>query len=311
MKCKKCNEKAVINMRQHKLALCRRHFLDWIPSQTDRFIMKYEMFNRDNRILVAVSGGKDSLAIWDVLLNLGYTCEGLYIDLAIDEGSGYSRKSYEYATRFAEARKVTLHRVDVAQVYGASIPEAAKLVHRGRGKTCSICGLTKRYVMNRYASEYDFDVVVTGHNLDDEAAVLYGNTLHWQVGYLARQGPVLPPTPDGLVKKTKPFFRFYERETAAYAFLRSIEYIYEECPLVEGATSIYYKHQLNQLEFDRPGTKLDFYLSFLRAKEQITFHELNEGQLELIPCATCGQPTSAPEQCSFCRTWDHVRIRLS
>ena len=56
---------AVINMRQHKLALCGEHFLDWVPEQTQRFIEKYKMFTPDQRILVAVSGGKDSLSLWD------------------------------------------------------------------------------------------------------------------------------------------------------------------------------------------------------------------------------------------------------
>ena len=58
MKCKKCGAKASVNMRQHKLALCKEHYLEWVPEQTERFIKKYEMFSRDEKILVAVSGGK-------------------------------------------------------------------------------------------------------------------------------------------------------------------------------------------------------------------------------------------------------------
>ena len=84
MKCKKCGEKASIHMRQHKLALCREHFLKWIPQQTQRFIELYGMFNHDERVLVAVSGGKDSLARWDVLQQLGYQADGLYIGLGIN-----------------------------------------------------------------------------------------------------------------------------------------------------------------------------------------------------------------------------------
>ena len=89
MKCRKCGATAVINMRQHKLALCEEHFLEWILKQTQRAIEKYRMFGPDDRILVAVSGGKDSLSLWDVLLRLGYQAEGLHIHLGID-GGGYS-----------------------------------------------------------------------------------------------------------------------------------------------------------------------------------------------------------------------------
>ncbi|UCF61985.1 MAG: adenine nucleotide alpha hydrolase family protein [Anaerolineaceae bacterium] len=307
MRCRKCGEKAAINMRQHKLALCGTHFLDWIPEQTQRFIEKYRMFGEDSRILLAVSGGKDSLALWDVLQRLGYQTTGLYIGLGINE---YSMRSQEMAEKFATENDLNLTVVDVADEEGATIPEASKLTERGKGKPCSVCGLTKRHMMNRVAREGGYDVVTTGHNLDDEVAVLFGNTLNWAVGYLARQGPVLEETAAGLVRKAKPFCRFYERETAAYTLLRGINYIYEECPYAEGATSIYHKELLNQMEEVRPGLKLSFYLSFLRAKESGLFvQESTLAKSKLAQCRTCGQPTTAPDQCAYCRTWDGVRKR--
>jgi uncharacterized protein (TIGR00269 family) len=297
-------------MRQHKLALCGSHFLGWIPEQTQRFIDKYKMFGEDSRILVAVSGGKDSLALWDVLHQLGYQTTGLYIGLGINDNTDYSEISHRMAEKFAIENNLELILVDVADAEGATIPEASKLTERGKRKPCSVCGLTKRYLMNRAAQEGGYDVLVTGHNLDDEAAVLFGNTINWAVGYLARQGPVLEETADGLVRKAKPFCRFYERETAAYALLREIDYIYDECPYAEGATSIYYKELLNQMEEVRPGMKLSFYLSFLRAKKSGLFvHESTLAKSELANCHTCGQPTTAPDQCAYCRTWEKVRSR--
>ena len=310
MKCRKCGEKAVLNMRQHKLALCRTHYLDWIPEQTQRFIEKYQMFGKDARIIVAVSGGKDSLALWDVLHRLGYQTTGLYIGLGINGDTDYSAKSQYLSESFAVENELELILVDVAEEAGATIPEASKLTQRGKGKPCSVCGLTKRYVMNLVAQERGYDVLVTGHNLDDEVAVLFGNTITWAVGYLARQGPVLEETSDGLIRKAKPFCRFYERETAAYALLRGIEYIYAECPYAEGATSIYYKELLNQIEDGRPGMKLSFYLSFLRAKNSGLFDQASTiAKSKLVKCRTCGQPTTAPDQCAYCRTWDAVRSR--
>jgi len=297
-------------MRQHKLALCGTHFLDWIPDQTQRFIDKYKMFGEDSRILLAVSGGKDSLTLWDVLHRLGYQTTGLYIGLGINDGTDYSANSQRMADKFATQNDLELTLVDVADDEGATIPEASKLTERGKGKPCSVCGLTKRHMMNRVAREGGYDVLVTGHNLDDEVAVLFGNTINWAVGYLARQGPVLEKTADGLVRKAKPFCRFYERETAAYALLRGIDYIYDECPYAEGATSIYYKELLNQMEEVRPGMKLTFYLSFLRAKKHGLFvQESTIARSKLAKCRTCGQPTTAPDQCAYCRTWDKVRSR--
>ena len=186
------------------------------------------MFGLDDNILIAVSGGKDSLALWDILHQLGYQADGLYISLGIDEGIGYSDESRKLSEGFAQSRGLNLIVVDLPTQYGETLPEISLRTNRGRGKPCSVCGLSKRHVMNRVAREGNYDVLATGHNLDDEAATLFGNTLNWLEGYLLKQNPVLEASP-GLVRKVKPLMRFYEREMAAYALLRGIEYIEEEC----------------------------------------------------------------------------------
>ena len=233
MKCRKCGNEAVINMRQHKLALCGEHFLEWVPEQTQRFIEKYKMFTPDERILVAVSGGKDSLSLWDVLLRLGYHADGMYIGLGIDGGVDYSNQSHEMCDKFLAKFQISNHRSQTIHLtsnlrpplatdaargghcqrsMARSIPQVAARTTRGRGKPCSVCGLVKRHVMNRVARDGGYDVLATGHNLDDEAAVLFGNTLTWNGGYLVRQAPVLPADKPGLARKVKPFCRLYERE---------------------------------------------------------------------------------------------------
>ena len=303
MKCRKCGATAAINMRHHRLALCASHYLEWIPEQTQRTIEHYRMFSLSDQVLVAVSGGKDSLGLWDVLDRLGYQTAGVYIGLGIDGGVRYSDQSLARCRAFAGARRLKLHTVDVPTELGASIPEAARLTHRGQQKPCSVCGLTKRHVMNRVALEAGVDVLATGHNLDDEVAVLFGNTLSWSTGYLARQAPVLEARP-GFVRKAKPFCRLMERETAAYAVLRGIDYIYDECPFAEGATNLTHKDLLNRLEADRPGAKLSFYLSFLRARQTgaLLLPGAAEAESDLHACVTCGQPTTAPGECTYCRT---------
>ena len=300
MKCTKCGGKAVISMPHHHLGLCKDDYLEWIPEQTERFIKKYAMFKHSEKILVAVSGGKDSLSLWDILHRLGYQADGLYLCLGIDGGFGYSTESQRLTEQFAAQNGLTLHVVNIEKEIGAGIPEIAEKTHRGHEKPCSACGLVKRHEMNRVARDFGYDVLATGHNLDDEAAVLFGNTLIWAGDYLLRQGPVLPGTP-GLARKVKPLCRFYEREMAAYALLRGIEYIYEECPFSLDAKSIYYKELLNQMENERPGAKLIFYLNFLEARKSGLFAQKEDLRPELHPCEECGQPTSAPGLCSYCR----------
>lgn len=290
MRCRRCKAPAVIEVRRHNAAFCRDCFIHHVREQVRRAIESFQMFAPRDRILVAVSGGKDSLALWDLLLDLGYEAGGLYVGLGIGE---YSARSAGLVRAFADERGAPLVEVDLADEFGFDIPTAGR---KGSRSTCSVCGLSKRYVFNRAALDHGYDVIATGHNLDDEAATLLGNTLRWQTDYIARQFPVLP-SEEGLLRKVKPLHRLSELETAAYTFLRGIEYVVEECPLVGGNTQLRYKEAMNQLEASSPGTKAQFFLSFLERGAPL-FERQDEVQLR--PCERCGQPTTG-RFCAFCR----------
>ena len=303
MKCKVCKAPAVMDIRRHNAAFCEGHFLDHFSNQVARTIKEFKMFTPEDRLLVAISGGKDSLAVWDVLIDLGYDTTGFYLDLGI---GGYSTRSRDAAIAYAEQKGTKLIVRSLQEEHGYSVPELAKLTRR---VACSGCGLNKRYEFNRAALEEGFDILVTGHNLDDEVATLFGNVLHWNVDMLGRQAPVLEEKVVGgstaLVRKVKPLVRLAERETAAYALLRGIDYVVEECPMVDGNTQHRYKEAMALLEESSPGTKNHFYSGFLnRARDR--FGEEDEG-FELVPCAECGAPAARwdPDTdpvCSFCKT---------
>jgi uncharacterized protein (TIGR00269 family) len=290
MRCRRCRRTAAVEVRRHNAAFCRDCFVRHVHEQVKRAIASNDMLEPDDRVLVAVSGGKDSLALWDVLLDLGYAASGLYLGLGI---GGYSDRSCRVVEGFASERGAELIEVDLREEYGFDVPTAGE---RGSRSTCAVCGLSKRYVFNRAALEHGFDVIATGHNLDDEAATLLGNTLRWQTEYIARQRPVLPGEP-GLAKKVKPLYRLSELETAAYAFLRGIEYVVEECPLVAGNTQLRYKEAMNQLETTSPGTKAQFFLGYLERAAELFGAE---DRATLLPCGSCGQPPTG-RVCAFCR----------
>jgi uncharacterized protein (TIGR00269 family) len=109
---------------------------------------------------------------------------------------------------------------------------------------------------------------------------------------------------DGLARKVKPFVRFHERETAAYALLQGIDYIYDECPFAKGSTTNSYKELLNQLELQSPGAKQQFYLQFLRMRDQGKVRFAEAEVVPLHPCKSCGQPTTAGDYCAYCRLWE-------
>lgn len=289
MRCRVCKEKAAIEVRRHNAAFCPGHFIEHIQRQVARAIHDYRMIAPEDRLLLAVSGGKDSLALWDVLTDLGYEVDGLTIDLGIGE---YSSESAELTRRFAQQRSLQLHTIDLSSSYGFDIPGAASATRR---TACSACGLSKRYVLNEEARRRGYDTLVMGHNLDDEAATLFSNVLNWNVEYLGRQRPVLEGG-DGFVRKIKPLIRVGERETAAYAVLRGIEYEVAECPMAGGNTLNRLKEWMAMLENRSPGTVQHFLQGFLDRGSAHFGHEA----VDVHPCAVCGSPTTG-EICAFCR----------
>ena len=294
MKCRVCRGPAVIDIRRHNANFCADHFLRLCRDQVAKAIAEFDMFEPGARVLVAVSGGKDSLAVWDILRELGYDADGLYIGLGI---GGYSDRSGEVTKAFAAERGWPLQVIDLREDYDYDVPTAAKVTKR---VPCSACGLSKRHLFDKAAVDGGYDAVVTGHNLDDEAAVLFGNTLRWQSEYLARQLPVLPARA-GFPRKAKPLVRLGEREMAAYCVLRGIDYIVEECPMAAGNKHLGYKEALNLIEATSPGSKQAFYFGFLdRAVERFADAAgSDDDRPELGACRVCGSPASN-EVCTFC-----------
>jgi uncharacterized protein (TIGR00269 family) len=291
----------VIEVRRHNAAFCKDCFLHHCREQVRKTIEEFDMIAKGERVLVAVSGGKDSLGLWDILLDLGYEADGLYLGLGIGD---YSQESARTTKAFAERRAAKLVEVDLPTDHGFDVPTAARITDR---VPCSACGLSKRHLFNKAALDGGYPVVATGHNLDDEAAVLFGNVLRWEAEYLGRQHPVLPSSP-GFARKVKPLVRLGERELAAYCVLTGIDYIVEECPNAVGNKHLGYKEALNAIEVQSPGTKNAFYFGFLARGADRFAGETAARREELTPCESCGSPTTG-DVCAFCKLVTRVTIR--
>lgn len=296
MRCTFCEKEAVLRLRHANLRLCPEHLVARVEKEAEKAIREFHMFTPEEKILVAVSGGKDSLGLWQILTKLGYQADGLYIDLGI---AGYSERSQGFCEAFARERGLTLHVLRLKEELGAGLDEIAQVMH---GEPCSHCGTIKRYLMNRAAIDGGYAALATGHNLDDEAATLLGNVLQWNLEYLARQYPVLPEGRK-LARKVKPLIYVSEREMVAYCLISGIRYIYEECPHSVGARSLFLKRILNELEDEAPSTKISFVKGFLRAHHIFPKAE----ETELRDCPVCGMPTTSSGPCRFCRIRERMK----
>lgn len=284
-----------MKMARHNTAYCSYCFQFYVYEQVRRAISEHNMLQKKEPVLVAVSGGKDSLALWDILTKLGYHAVGLHLNLGI---GSYSAASQHKVEAFACARDLELITHDYQEAYGLGVVEIAQETAR---PACSACGTMKRYHFNRIAKEKDFPVVATGHNLDDEAARLLGNVLQWQENYLQKQSPSLSSEDGKWARKVKPLCRLTEREMAAYTVISGIDYIIEECPMSKGAKMFLYKEMLNRLEESSPGTKHHFYLGYLQKKEKIFSPQVEDNQC----CTSCGQATRG-KTCAYCRLVERV-----
>jgi uncharacterized protein (TIGR00269 family) len=295
MKCTRCKAVAVVALPSHHAGFCETCYLDFFARQVEKGIRKQRLFTHDDAILTALSGGKDSLALMYELHRQGYKATGLHIDLGIPGSSAAARGVVE---RFCASHGFPLI-IREMEKEGLAIPRVKARLNR---PICSACGKIKRHFFNKAALEEGFDVLATGHNLDDEIARLFSNTLRWDTAYLGDQGPLLEADDmhGGFARKVKPLWRLSEFETANYAFLRGIEHHYAPCPYSKGASFTFHKKIWMDIEEEMPGRKLDFYLGFLERGRPVFAREAERQGEPLAPCDVCGYPTSS-RTCGVCR----------
>jgi len=295
LKCTVCKDPAFIKIPRHNAAFCETHFHEHVLRQVSRTVKNYRMFENHGPILVGVSGGKDSMGAWKILSELGYHV----IAVHINNGFGaYSRESEEKVRRFSDQQQLPVHVYTFKALMGCEFDEACRL----SGKPpCSLCGTVKRYFLNRLALDHGCNTLATGHNLDDENAALFSNVLHWYIGYMFRQSPVLPAE-KGMAARVKPLVMMTDREMQKFIEMHQIEAPKSVCPHSKGATSPVYKDTFNSLAARMPGIKAEFYFGFLRTfKDQLPLPEHRESEAEPVNrCPICGYKTIKPDKCFIC-----------
>lgn len=295
MKCELCDKKAIISQP----SLCEDHFDKFMLDTVSSTIKKFNLFSKDSNILVAVSGGKDSLSLIDILLRLGYSVTGLFIDEGI---KNYREHSIEDLDLFSSQKNFKVLKHSFKQEFGFTLDSAilTKQLH-----ACTICGTLRRHSLNKFSE--GFDCIATGHNLDDESQTILMNIARGNTDLFLRLGPISKES-DVFTQRVKPFFYLTEKQILVYSLIRKIRVFYGECPYAYSSYRAFLRDELNKLENDFSGTKRNIVDTYLALKESIS-STLTSAQKSVQKCSICQQP-SKNSICKACQIQAKIKEHL-
>ncbi|MCX8184589.1 MAG: TIGR00269 family protein [Sulfolobales archaeon] len=293
-------------------ALCDKCFREDLVTRLRDEVSRYRMFTPSDRILLALSGGKDSFVLLDIVREIHDT--GKIGIITIVEGvEGYNRADDVFWIIEASRNYgIDLHLTSFKEFTGFSLDEIVSLDRLKKLETspCTYCGVLRRRIINYYARSLGYSKVVTAHNLDDEVQTYLMNLLRGDEGRLIQTHPLSSTLSKFFIKRVKPLRKIYEWETSAYALTRGFKFQEVECPYIRFRPTLRaeLRNYLYELERLKPGTLL----KILEAVDRYVERELLKKALkltELPQCSICGSPTAySRNTCILCDLLGKIEI---
>jgi uncharacterized protein (TIGR00269 family) len=277
--------------------LCRECFLGSVENKVRVTIGKHRMFEMDDRIAVAVSGGKDSVSLLHILSKVEseFPRSNLHA-VTVDEGiRGYRDEAVRNADKNCSQLGIQHSTVSFKELFGYTMDEIVRKTRGDKLTPCSYCGVLRRRALNVAAKRVNATKIATAHTLDDEVQTFLLNIVHGDPSRTAHSNPVAGSENAGLVPRVKPFCETLERESALYAFTKRIPFQEMPCPYAGDALRNDVRNALNRLEEKHPGTKYTVYASMVKVQRSF---EKSAEETTLQKCPECRELTSS----GLCRT---------
>ena len=290
-----CNSKPIIALSSGE-KLCKSHFIDYFENKVFKTIRQFELIDKKENLGIALSGGKDSLTVLHILNKLSKQNPKIKISaIAIDEGIlNYRDKTLQKAKDFCQNNSIELHIFSYKEEFGATLDEMLKILNVN---PCTICGIFRRYLLNKKSRQLNLTKLATGHNLDDECQSILMNQLKNNVQASARLGPKVGLIQDNkFVQRVKPLYLCAEKEVTTYAFINGLLDEFTECPNVSQSFRAEVRDMLNNMEQKFPDTKYSIVNSFLQILPLLKRQFKGE---TIKICTKCNEP-SANEVCNAC-----------
>lgn len=274
-----------------------------IEKQVRDTIEKYNLIEKGEKVVVALSGGKDSTSLLYILHKLGYNVHGLMIDLDLGEWSKIHNKNM---TEFCKELKIPLTIVDLKKEFGHGICYIKAIVKKQKNLSgCTVCGIIKRWILNKWAKKLKADKIATGHNLDDETQTVLMNFLKGNVMLGLNSTPMtgiivdedLKCKTSGFAQRIKPLFFVPESEIRNYAQKMKFKILYDRCPCAIGTYRVETRAWMAKLN-DSQKMKIveNFQKEIPRLKKKFASGQIQE-------CKYCGEPARG-EICNACRIFE-------
>ncbi len=293
MICDRCENQAVYTRKYSGQKLSSKCFSNSIVRKTPKTISKYNMIKNDELVAVAVSGGKDSLALLKIIHEMSLTHNFRIKAITIDEGiPGYRDEALEIVEKFCSKLNVEHKVYSYKDLFELTLDEALELRESKKTSSCSICGTLRRRAMDFAAKDIGANVIATGHNLDDTLQTFVINML---AGDTTKIGWMDPDTSSNSLRKIKPFCEIYESEIVFYAFTNDIPFQSEPCPHMSEGIRTEIREFLNSLESQHSGIKNNLYQSVLKVSQIVK----NSNYKEKTICKKCGNECTGIV-CSVC-----------
>lgn len=288
--------------------LCRKCFLGSIEEKARATIVKYRMFKFDDRIAVAVSGGKDSVSLLHVLAKIERRYpKAQLVAITVDEGiKGYRDEALKIAAENCEKLDFEHYVVSFKELFGRTFDQMVKrFKDRDDVKLtpCAFCGVLRRKALNTAARKIGADKLATAHTLDDETQTILLNIFHGDILRLAKEKPVTDEVHPKLVRRIKPFCEIPEKETALYAYAKGIEFQSTPCPYAAEALRNDARMILDRMEEEHSGIKFTIFKSIEKIRPALEETAKKEG---LGECTECGEPTTE-KVCRACQLRKHMK----
>ena len=270
-------------------------------ARVNQTLQKYNLLSKKDKVLVAVSGGKDSMTVLYLLKKLGYNVSALHINLEMGK---WSQDNLNNVKKFCRQLKIPLHVYSVRKEFGRSMCSIKSIVKaNAKLQDCTICGILRRWLINKKARRLGADKVATGHNLDDAAQTVLMNYFKGNLIIGMKEGPKVGIIEDKkFVQRIKPLYFIPEKDIENYSRAMNFPVLYERCPCVVGA----YRHQIRKmldvLESDNPKIKENIVKSFLKVIPELK--KKNQTK-EILYCKLCHEP-SRNDICKACKIMEKI-----